>query len=110
MWIPFVLLIIKELFSGIAALIAIKNTGEVHGADWHGKVTTVLLYSMAALHVLWADVPVYVSHLLVSLCVIMMLISFVLYIKRSVSMTKKAIAQAYVPNETDKEERECENI
>ncbi len=94
MWIPFVLLIIKEFFSGVAALMAIKKTGEVHGADWHGKLTTVLLYSMVVLHVLWTDIPTAVSHLLVSICVVMMLISFVLYSKRNIGMAKNADAEA----------------
>ncbi|MBR6681498.1 MAG: CDP-alcohol phosphatidyltransferase family protein [Clostridia bacterium] len=89
-WIPFVLLVIKEFFSGVAVLVAIKRTGKVHGADWHGKVTTVLIYAMGVLHVLWTNIPKGVSHLLVSACVIMMLISFVLYSKRSIGMARNA--------------------
>ncbi len=94
MWIPFVLLIIKEFCSGVAALIAIKKTGEVHGADWHGKLTTVFLYSMVVLHVLWTDIPAVLSLILVSVCVVMMLISFVLYSMRNIGMAKNADADA----------------
>ena len=90
MWIPFVLLVIKEFFSGVAVLVAIKRTGEVHGADWHGKLTTVLVYAMVVIHVLWTNIPQAVSLLLVGACVIMMLISFVLYSKRSIVMAKNA--------------------
>ena len=90
MWIPFVLLVIKEFFSGVAVLVAIKRTGEVHGADWHGKLTTVLVYAMVVIHVLWTNIPQAVSLLLVGACVIMMMISFVLYSKRSIVMAKNA--------------------
>ncbi len=90
MLLPFILMIFKELFSGVAAFIAIRKTGEVHGADWHGKITTVLLYSMMALHVLWRDIPPILTNIFVGICVIMMLISFVLYSMRNIGMAKKA--------------------
>ena len=94
MWIPFVLLVIKEFFSGIAVLIAIKRTGEVHGADWHGKITTILLYTMVVVHVLWLDIPTAFSHLLVTACVVMMIISFVLYNKRNIGMAREATKES----------------
>ena len=57
MMIPFVLLVVKEVFTGITALVSIKKTNTVKGAVWHGKLTTVSLYAMMAIHVVWFNIP-----------------------------------------------------
>ena len=90
MWVPFILMIFKEVFSGIAALVAIKSTGQVHGADWHGKLTTVSLYSMMSIHIVWPSIPPVASNILVAVCVILMIISLVLYSFRNIGMAKKS--------------------
>ena len=79
MTVPFVLLLIKEAVIGVTSLLAIRKTGRVESADWHGKTTTVLLYGTMTLHLLWADIPAVVSDALIAACVLMMLISFILY-------------------------------
>lgn len=78
-----ILLIVKEVISGIMSLMAIRKTGKVYGADWHGKVTTVLLYSIMGLHILWYNIPYVVSNVLILLCSIMMLYSMIQYWKRN---------------------------
>ena len=88
MWIPFILMIFKELFSAFAAFLAIRRTGEVHGADWHGKVTTVSLYGMMAMHILWKDIPPVVSNIIIGVCVALMLLSLVMYSIRNLGMAK----------------------
>ena len=88
MAVPFILMIIKELFSGAVAFVAIKKTGEVCGADWHGKMTTVLLYGMMALHIVWQTIPPVLSNLLVGVCVLSMLMSLVLYSMRNIGMAR----------------------
>ena len=72
------LLVIKEFISGIMSIISIQKTGQVQGADWHGKVTTVLLY------VLIADrmIPGLLSMVLMILTAGMMVLSMVLYVQR----------------------------
>ena len=89
MWVPFLFLIIKELSSAVMAFIAIKTTGEVHGADWHGKLTTVSLYTMMSVHILWPTMPPVLSNSLVGICVILMFNSMVLYSIRSIRMARK---------------------
>lgn len=79
MMVALVLLVIKEVFTGITALITIKRTNTVKGAVWHGKLTTVALYSMMAIHLLWYNIPRTVSLILVGICIGIMLMSFVLY-------------------------------
>ncbi len=85
MLLPLVLLAVKEFISGIAALMFIKQTGTVEGADWHGKVSTCLLYATMLLHLLWYNIPTVVSHGLILACTAMMTLSFVLYMIRSLT-------------------------
>ena len=89
MFIPFALIFVKELITGIWGIIVIKKTGEVKGADWHGKVTTILLYLMIVIHVIWYDISNTASFILVALCVCMMLFSFILYSIRHIHTLKK---------------------
>ncbi|MBQ7106867.1 MAG: CDP-alcohol phosphatidyltransferase family protein [Clostridia bacterium] len=75
----FAIMVVKEVFMGITGLVRIKKTGCVHGADWHGKLTTVLLYATMVLHILWIDIPVIVSQILVVVCACVMILSMILY-------------------------------
>lgn len=77
------LLVVKEIVTGIMSLISIKKTGQVQGADWHGKVTTVLLYSIIGLHIIWRSIPSAFSNILIILCAAMMLYSMAMYWKRN---------------------------
>ena len=88
MMIPFVLLVVKEVFTGITALITIKRTNTVKGAVWHGKLTTVALYSMMAIHLLWYNIPRAVSLILVGICNGIMLMSFILYAIQNIKAIK----------------------
>ena len=73
------IMVLKEFFMGVTGLMVIQKTGKVFGADWHGKVTTWLLYAMMILHVFWYNIPAGLSRVLIAACVVMMLISLVLY-------------------------------
>lgn len=79
MLLPFILLILKEAFAGITGLLIIRKTGKVFGANWHGKVSTCMLYAMMIAHVVWYDIPIIFSNLSIAACIVMMLVSFVLY-------------------------------
>lgn len=84
MLMPLTLLIIKEVCNAITGYLSIKRTATVQGADWHGKLSTILLYIMMAAHLVWIDIPETVSAGLVGLCMMAMLISLVLYFVRNV--------------------------
>ena len=79
MIVPLGLMVFKEFFMGVTGLLVIQKTGKVFGADWHGKVNTWLLYAMMILHLFWYNIPDGVSKVLIGVCVIMLLISLVLY-------------------------------
>lgn len=83
MILPLGLMVIKETFMGITGLLVIHKTGKVFGADWHGKVTTWLLYAMMILHVFWYNIPVLASRITIGGCVAMMALSLVLYARHN---------------------------
>ena len=91
MLVPLLLLIFKELCSGIMSLVVIKKTGKVCGAEWHGKLCTWLLYAMVFLHIVWFAIPREWSTALISICVIMMTVSFGLYMIRNYKMLTKEV-------------------
>lgn len=79
MLLPLSLLVVKELAAGIMGLLVIKRTGQVHGADWHGKVSTALLYATMTLHLLWSQLPTALSNACILLSTAMILYSCILY-------------------------------
>jgi len=86
---PFVLLVVKEVFTGITALVSIKKTNTVKGAVWHGKLTTVSLYAMMAIHVVWFNIPRTLSLILVGICIGIMLMSFIMYAIQNFTAIRK---------------------
>lgn len=94
MLIPFVMLLVKELVNGTVNLISARKNKRVEGADWHGKLSTVLLYAMLVLHVLWIDIPSYVSNLSIIICILMMSVSFALYLSRGIKSILKTKASS----------------
>lgn len=90
MIVPFILLAVKEVFAAVSGLIVIRHTGSVPGAEWHGKVTTLMLYGMMILHVIWQDIPLWTSNILNIGCVAMMLVSLALYGRRNIRAIRNA--------------------
>lgn len=81
-WIPLILLVIKEIAAGIVGLKMVRR-GIVLGADWHGKVTTVLLYATMLIHLPWINIPSALSSGLIAACTVMILLSGILYAIRN---------------------------
>lgn len=77
-----VLLVVKEVVTGMMSLVSIHRTGKLEGAQWHGKVTTVLLYAM----IIDRIVPWLFSAVLTVACAGMMIFSMVMYWKRNWNM------------------------
>ena len=92
MIVPLILLIIKEVFAGITGLLTIKKTHQVHGAVWHGKATTVCLYILMTVHIIWYTIPIHVSNILILLCTVMMLLSAILYGIKNIKLICEAIS------------------
>lgn len=88
MAIPIVLMFIKETIVGVTGLLVIKKTGIVCGADWHGKLTTVLLYGMIMLHIVWYNINNVASNITIATCTGMMVLSLCLYVYRNITLIR----------------------
>ena len=70
---------VKEITLGIITLILINKTQRVQSSRWHGKAATVILYATVILHVLWINIPAEISNIVILLCLITIILSFILY-------------------------------
>ncbi len=86
---PALVLVIKEIASGIVGLIVVKRIRHNLSAEWHGKLATVLLYAVMMLHLFWTDAPKVLSYILVGLSVLGLILSFTLYIIRYAKILKQ---------------------
>jgi cardiolipin synthase len=76
---PLILIIVKEISSGVLRAIILHKAREVEGAVWHGKVNTVILYTVMFIHIVWYNIPAVVSTVCILVSTAMMMLSFVLY-------------------------------
>ena len=83
MLLPLCVLVVKEITAGIMGLMVIRKTGNVDGAVWHGKATTVALYSMMIIHLLWFNIPGVISGILIGACTSLALLSAFLYTREN---------------------------
>lgn len=92
----FLVLIAKETVMVVTGVLAIKKTGLVCGADWHGKATTCLLYLTMMTHIFWHDIPPALSTGMMVSCIAVMLLSLTLYTIRNLNQMRSA--KAPLPN------------
>ena len=83
------LFVLKEAVTGVMFLTVMRKTQEVRGADWHGKLTTFLLDFTMLLHILWFEIPLWVSHLFTGLCALVMVLSFLLYFRENLAAMRE---------------------
>ncbi len=84
MLLPLCVMVIKEVTAGILGLLVIRKTGNVNGAVWHGKATTVSLYSMMIIHLIWFNIPGVISGILIGACTALALLSAFIYTRENV--------------------------
>lgn len=80
---------VKEILNGLGNLRLMRSTGKVHGALWHGKISTALLYIVMFIHLVWYTIPPTLSYILISLCIAVMLLSSLLYTIRNIKSRKE---------------------
>ena len=88
MWIPAIVLLIKEVGSLILRMIVYKETELVDGAKWHGKVSTSIVILIVVIHLIWGGIPAVVSIAIVGISTLFMLYSGVLYTIEAFKMLK----------------------
>lgn len=84
MLLPLCVMVVKEITAGILGLLVIRKTGKVDSAVWHGKATTVALYSMMILHLIWYNIPGVISGILIGACTALALLSAFMYSRENV--------------------------
>ena len=87
--IPFICILIKELFMSITGMLVIKKTKEVYSAKWHGKMATFMLDAMIMIHVLFYNIPTSISYILMIISTFLILQSFYYYAKDNLQVLKK---------------------
>ena len=90
MWLPLGLMFFKEVLAFVLRLIVFRKTSEVHSAEWHGKLNTVILYLMMSVHIVWYKIPNTVSTVLILFASGLMITSSVLYTISSSLMLKNS--------------------
>ena len=80
---------VKEILYGLGNLRLMRSTGKVHGALWHGIISTALLYIVMFIHLVWYTIPPTLSYILISLCIAVMLLSSLLYTIRNIKSRKE---------------------
>lgn len=93
MMLIFILMFVKEIYAFYDGYRTVKQTGTVQGAEWHGKLLTVMIYTMLMLHAFWFNIPKELSGIMMFSCIIMMFISGTLYHLRNIDLIKKKATQ-----------------
>lgn len=89
MRVPVVIMAVKEVLAFTLRFIAFKKTQIVQSAEWHGKLTTVLLYLMIVTHIVWPEIPQTVSLVYVAVVSTLMVVSCILYTIDAVRLIQK---------------------
>ena len=88
--ISFICIVIKELFMTCIGMTVIKMTGEVHGAEWHGKIATLMLDVTIIIHIIFYNISYILSIILTIISTLLILLSFYLYGKENINIIKRA--------------------
>lgn len=89
MWLLLGLMFVKETVAFVLRLLVFKKTEEVHSAEWHGKLNTVVLYVIMSLHIIWYTIPPLVSTISILFSSAIMALSFILYTTTIALLLKK---------------------
>ncbi len=88
LWLPVGILFAKETFTGITQLIIMRKHNLVVGSDWYGKITTVFLYIMMFVHIVWKNIPNLASWIFIGVSIALMVSSLILYAIRNIRIIK----------------------
>ncbi len=80
---PLIVFVLKEAANAYVQWKVTHETGEVHGAELHGKIATWILDGVILIHVLWYNIPFALSLILSILCVFAMLGSLAIYMQEN---------------------------
>lgn len=75
----FIVLIVKEIFMAVTALMETKASQQVNSALWYGKACTVVLYATMLILLFFPKIPLWLANAFIIISIAAMIISAVLY-------------------------------
>ena len=84
MLLPLAIGVVKEIFMTISGYYVVKRCDVVLGAEWHGKLATVLLTITMALHLVWYNISPVPSAVTIVISGISIALSLSLYAARNI--------------------------
>lgn len=72
---------LREICMLVMGFITIRKQDSVNSAKWYGKLTTVVLYAVMMLLILFPGIPNGVADRMIITCGLVMLFSFVMYVR-----------------------------
>ncbi len=73
------ILIAKELFMTVTAIMETKYSAKINSALWYGKACTVILYAVMLILLFFTNIPLWLANTLIAISIAAMIISTVLY-------------------------------
>lgn len=89
MFILFIIIVIKELFMGIACLLMLRKGKKLDGAKWFGKVSTAVFYATMFLLIAVPTHNIALANTLMVIAGIFLLMSFAMYIPVFLQLNKE---------------------
>ena len=90
MLLPLCIMAVKEIVMFTTRLCLFRKTEKVYGAVWHGKANTTILYLMIYAHIIWVNINITVSNVLIYISTGFMIFSFVAYLIEIINYFIKA--------------------
>ena len=87
-WVNSILYLLPAAICLIIGLI-MKKKNSVNSAKWHGKLNTVIIYSVIVVLIMFPQIPENIVNIMGVGCITMMSVSFVLYAKMFLDSLKK---------------------
>ena len=90
MWLIIAIGVVKEIFNMVSGYVIVKKRGIVLSAEWYGKVATVILTAMMALHLLFPNIDATLSTVSIIIGGLSVLMATVLYMVRNIKYLIKS--------------------
>lgn len=74
-----IVLIVKEIFMAVTAIMETKYSAKINSALWYGKACTVILYAVMLILLFFTSIPLWFANTLIVISIAAMIISTVLY-------------------------------
>lgn len=88
-----ILFVIKESYMGIVGLKVIRHSGQNCGAMWYGKISTIVMYAVMLVLLVFPNINAIIGNILIIVCISFMILSFVMYILRYSKILKEDYKQ-----------------